>query len=452
MSGGVTSLVRRTDFADHCRFRLDRLQAALWRPRRMRDIQWGYYGATLAHDLVEAVRSGERPDWLGRPHLAALSAPVRLDQNPRYRAYWYDPERHAMVGTLLGIDLHRHAGRYYVLECNLTAGLSPERRALYDVGIDPLVEALAGIAIAQGFRKVVLHRRSWRSELQVEIAEAGRRFGVELVAASAMREPGDPPINPMAALPEELERDTLYVTCTALSENAVYQFLHQKAQLEAWLPEAIAEQTDAVRLVAAVPGATGPGSVVTLSDDPRWPNLVVKLASSDRGKDILFGRFTSEEAAHAALGLPADGLGLPLQFTRGLVRSLASRFVPDVLSAVYQSFVPPEDSGGYPKMIRMETFVSPLWDALLSAHGTVGGEKIPGAFPENVVVERSPLNVSVPPGRFVRLDEKTESELSGVADEFGRVLRTAITAKFRTEPEKAGRDEGQARSRKRTLA
>ena len=253
-----------------------------------------------------------------------------------------------------------------------------------------------------------------------------------------MREPGDPPVNPMPALPEELERDTLYVTCTALSESAVYQFLHQKAQLDVWLPAALKRQEKVVRLLAAVPGAAEPGAVPALTDDPRWPSLVVKLASSDRGRDILFGRFTSGAGARKALGLNNDGSGLPRQFARGPVRSMMSRFVPDVLSAVYQSFVPPEDVGGYPRMMRMETLVSPLADVFLSAHGTVGGDRIPDTFPENRIVQASPLNVSVPPGHFVRLEGSVENELSELAFEFGQVMNSAISTKFQVSPDDSG--------------
>ncbi len=428
------SLARRTRFADACRLAIDRVRLKLGRPRRMEDFQWLYYGAVTAFDAIEALRTLGPVSNPGRPHVAALESSAQLDQTPDYRAYWYDRDRHTLVGTMVGLDLHRFAGRYFALECNLTAGLMPERRAIYSDEIDPFIVALVDLARRRGFRKIVLHRRSWRSEHLSEFAAAAKTYGIDIVPCSAMREAGDPLVNPMIGLPHTLERETLYVVATALSETAIFQFLHQKTQLERWLPAALEEMGEDRGKLAAVPGAPGP-NVPVISDDPRWPNLVAKLANSDEGRDILFGRFTSEAAAIRALALASDGTGIPAQFLRGTVRRLAHRVFPNALSVIFQSFVPPEDEDGFPKMMRMEAFISPLEDVFLSAHGTIGGEPIPDTMPVDQAVTTSPLNVSVPPGRFVRLDAGKEAELQGVAQSFGACARAAITAKFRVGPQ-----------------
>ncbi|MBW4709180.1 hypothetical protein KX928_15415 [Roseobacter sp. YSTF-M11] len=428
------SLARRTRFADSCRLGIDRIRMKLRLPRRMAEIQWGYYGAVTAFDIIEALRTLGPVPSPGRPHAAALASSARLDQTPEYRAYWYDRDKHALVGTLVGLDLHRFNGRYYALECNLTAGLMPERRVLYSEDIDPFIVGLAEMAKRQKFKKIVLHRRSWRTEHLREFEAAAKAYDIEIMPCSAMHETGDPLVNPMIGLPRDLERDTLYVVSTALSESATFQFLHQKSQFDRWLPEALDRRVAKGGRLAPVPGGRGP-EVPVLTDDPRWPNLVVKLANSDEGRDILFGRFTSPVAARRALGLSADGAGVPRQFLRGPVRNIAQRVFPHALSAVFQSFVPPEDEDGYPKMMRMEAFISPLEDLFLSAHGTVGGELIPTSMPVDQPVMKSPLNVSVPPGRFVRLDPGTEAELADVAQEFGGCARAAISGRFHIVPD-----------------
>ena len=407
---------------------MDRALHALGRPRRMSSFQWGYYGATLAYDLWEGLRAGGRLSRPGRAHLAALASPMRLEQDPRYRAYWYDADRHALVGALLGVDLHRHAGRHYVLETNLTAGLKTERRALYEEPVDPLVSGLLRLAEGHGFRRIVLPRAFWSRAQQRELAAASRS-GIEVAPASVMRQRGEAPIGPISALPRTLEPDTLYAVCTALSDSAIFEFLHHKAQLDRWLPEAIAAQGGAVRRLAAVPSAEGP-DVPALSDDPRWPNLVVKLANSDMGRDVLMGRFSSPEAARRALGLPADGRGLPRPFLRRPDRRAIDRLFPGALSAVHQSFVPPEVVDGRPRIIRMLSFVSPLADAFLSGHATVGGEALPDAIPLDALLERSPFAVRVPPGRHVRLEPEAEAELPEVSREFGAAVRTAVGRRF----------------------
>ena len=73
----MSSLRRRVRFAEDCRYRLDLALSGIGRRRRMSDFQWGYYGATLAYDLVEGLVTGRRPERIGRVQLAALEAPIR---------------------------------------------------------------------------------------------------------------------------------------------------------------------------------------------------------------------------------------------------------------------------------------------------------------------------------------------------------------------------------------
>lgn len=429
------TLRKRMDFADAARFQIDSLRHAAKRPRKMASIQWDYYGLNLVHDLVQRVSSGCRVSRPGRPHLAGLASDLCLHQFPPYRAYWYDAERHALVGALLGVDLHRYNGRYYVLEANLTAGLMRTRRDLYQVPVDPMITELIAFAKAHGFARLVLHRRTWRHEYVEECAQAMAEGGVEIVLKTSMREPGEAHLNPAPGLPDPLEDGTMYVACTAISESAIFQFLHNKSEMERWLPKAIGTCPVPLRLLASVPSAKVP-KVQPISDDPRWPNMVIKLANSDEGQAVVMGRFDDEAAARDALGLPTDGVELPAVLMRPFHRRIAERLFPGTMSAVYQSFVPPENIEGYPAMMRMEGFFSPLGDAFLSAHGTRGGVRFPKEIPLNTVLEKSPFNVSVPPGQFYRLDDARENELMGVAQEFGGVLRQAVQARFRTGPDK----------------
>jgi hypothetical protein len=118
----TASLHRRIRFAASCRYGIDRalLAPGLWRSFWLSTLPYGT--ATVAFDLLEFLRTRGQADQLGRPHLAALAAPLRLPQDPRYLGYWYDADRHSLVGLHLGIDIHRHRGRYFVIECNAGAG------------------------------------------------------------------------------------------------------------------------------------------------------------------------------------------------------------------------------------------------------------------------------------------------------------------------------------------
>jgi hypothetical protein len=210
--------------------------------------------------------------------------------------------------------------------------------------------------------------------------------------------------------------------------------LHQKAQVDVWLPEALARAEPPPRRLAAVPSSDVPW-LPPSDGGERWPNVVVKLANSDEGKDILMGRFTDVSALRAALGLESGDRTLPRQFMRRLDRRVSVRLFPDLLSTVYQAFIPPEVEDDLPRMIRMECFISPLEDIQLSAHATVGAKPIPETVPVNVILEKSPFEISVPPGHFIRLDPATETDLDEVAREFGALAGSAIRRKFRTGPD-----------------
>jgi hypothetical protein len=430
---GRQSLIRRIRFAESCRYHLDVARNALGWRRRLDTFQWFYYALTLAFDLTEWVRTGVRISHPGRAQHAALLAPIRLEQDPRYRAYWYDPKGHALVGVLLGLDLHRFEGRYYLLEANLTAGLMKERRALYNNQIDPFLGELIATARKFQFEQLVLYRRSWTSEYLEEFAAATRATGIRVVPASAMKQRGDPLVNPLTALPRELAANTMYVVCTAVSDSPIFEFLHHKRCMARWFADILAETEPSPLRLAAVPTYEEP-RVPEGPFDPRWPNLVVKLANSDEGKDVLMGHFESKEHARQALGLSDDAVALPRQFKSRFDRYWIDRLFPGTLTAVYQPFVPPEVVEGFPMMIRMEMFISPLVDRYLSSHGTVGGEKLLEHAPRAVLLNRCPYNVSVPPGRFVRLDQRTENELREVAREFGALARGAIRKKFKVSP------------------
>jgi hypothetical protein len=81
----------------------------------------------VLYDLAEGAWNGFQWKNPGQVHIAALEAPIRLAQTPRHQGYWYDAQRHALVGMHLGLDLVRNRGRYHLIEANLSAALRPER-------------------------------------------------------------------------------------------------------------------------------------------------------------------------------------------------------------------------------------------------------------------------------------------------------------------------------------
>ena len=436
------SLIRRIRFAQSCRFHLDLAGNAIGLRRKYGSYQLFYRAIVVLFDLIEALRAGGHVDHLGHAHYAALLAPGRLEQNPRYRGYWYDSTRNALVGVLLGLDLHRYKGRYYLLESNLTAALMTRRRALYDDPFDPFITELVAVAKKFGFEQIVLFRSSWSRQYLEEFARATRATNVRIVPASAMKFKNDPQTISLPALPTQLAPNTMYVVCTAASFSPIFTFLHHKRFAAQWLSDGLVERGGLPSRLSVVPTYDEP-RLFEEPLDPRWPNLVVKLASSDKSKDVLMGRFESLNHVREALGLSDFG-GLPIQFRERIHRYWIDRLFPGALTAIYQPFVPPEIVENFPMMMRMEVFISPIANACLSAHGTVGGELLPERAPRGIFLKRCPYNIGVPPGHFVRLDRATEDELSEVAREFGDLAGRAIRKKFDVGPAGEGESKGVA--------
>src|SRR5262249_8815114 len=132
----------------------------LWH-QSLAELIWKFERSTL----IRIFQKGMRYISLVRRHFAVeamLLAFDRLPQHPPYRDYWYDPTIHALVGLNVALDFHRHDGRYHVIETNLGPELRPQRRALYDTPLDPIISALVAVARPRGFERLVFFQtREW---------------------------------------------------------------------------------------------------------------------------------------------------------------------------------------------------------------------------------------------------------------------------------------------------
>ena len=387
---------------------------------------------SLLYDLTEWPRCGFRLSHPGQVPIAALKAPFRLPQTPRHRGYWYDPQRHALVGMHLGLDLIPNQGKYYLIETNLGAALRTERRALYRSELDPLILELLAAAKQHDFKRIVLFRPRWPKYYLDEFALAQRESGIEVIGASLPTVQPDAP-HPMMALPVDLQEQSIYVIFSG-QHSPLSLFIHDKHWSSRWLQEKIAAHPDEAKLLTAIP-THQKLMLPAQPQDPRWPNLVIKLASGDQGKFVLMGRFRSEAHAREELRLsgPDD---IPGVFDLSFREKMLDRFFP-WLQAIYQPYIPPQLIDGTLRKARLQLFVSPLFDRFLSAHDVVTGQELPKRAPEGLIKDANPYNQSFSSygGRFERFEDEVEDELRQVAREFGRIANLAIREKFVTTSE-----------------
>jgi hypothetical protein len=386
---------------------------------------------SVVFDLMEFVRTGGQASHLGRAAEAALTASARVPQQPRYRNYWNDPRAHSLVGLVVGLDLHRHAGKYHVLEVHLPPALKPERRRLYESDIDPLVSTLASAARDAGYARLVLCKHYWTGSYWTEFERASRATGIGVTGAAwRAGHRGH-----MVALPDPLPARTLYADWGD-QVSPLLQFLGNKLWSARWLGEMLDVEGARGTRLAWVP--TSDRLILPKSpSDARWPNLVVKLANGRRGLHVAMGRFDTEDQARLRLRLPDNDPGaVPGVFEQSWKQRLVRRLLP-TREVVYQPFVPPEVIDGRVHKIRVFVFVSPLFDAFLSAHHVSAGEDLPdGPLPPGSVVNGGPYASALPKtgARFRRVPPDVEDELRDVALEFGRIAGLAITRKFETGP------------------
>jgi hypothetical protein len=424
------SLRRRLAFCEAARPRVDALVGSLRGRARRRAHDLLLTMACVAFDVAEVVRRGGGVGRIGQPVLAALEDDVRLPQFPGSRSYWYDGERHALVGLHLGVDINRHDGRCYVIECNLGAAVRPSRRAIYDMPLDPFISEAVEIAREAGFQRIIFHANGWSAAYQEEFRVATRQSGIEVLAGGPAS-PGASTGRPMPSIPDPLPRNTMIVVFPSLG-TPLSRFVHDKGEVARWLRESI-EATPAIRHLAFVPTFDEP-VIPDEPADPRWPNLVVKLANKDQGRFVAMGRFRNAEEAMAVLGMRSSR-DVPAVFkVRRLDRAL-NRVLPR-LRPIFQQFVPPEVVDGRARKVRLHVFLSPLVDRFLSAHATVAASDLPLDLQPGRLDDSGGFNVSYSGNgrQYLRLDDADERTLREVAREFGMVARTALTRKFETGP------------------
>lgn len=420
------SLHRRLRFAGNARLLADRLANAVGLPvvgaapvQRVPEKL-----ASLAFDLVESCRARALVPSPGEPREAIAPAELPVPQHPRYRGFWHDRGRHAMVGLHLGLDLIGEGGRYQLIEVNQNAAIPPERRALYGA-VDPDIERILDLARRRGFERVVPFRDAWTEAQVDEWERCGAEWGIP-TTPWAFPQRARRPRHPAIALPDPLPEGTLVILYTT-THSPVDHWVHDKFTSSLWLREELSD-CKGVQPVQTAEEL----SVPPLDDDPRWPNLVVKLSGWDLSRFVYVARVRSEAEARAAFRIDANG------WPGILARSLGSRFMnllTDRDRVLYQPYVKPPTLDGRPFKIRSHVLVTPVETAFLSTRRVVAGKRPPQALPFGLVEDRAPYVVGFSAGgSYQRADAAEEGHLRGAGEEVARALERTLSARFETGP------------------
>ena len=391
-----------------------------WQTPRLPD-----HASRLVYDAIECLRTGSRVREPGNVEQAPLDG-TRWPQHPRYLGYWHDRTAHSMVGMFIGLDIIRNGGRYYVIECNQGPSIYARRRALYSERFDPFIANLLAAAVSHGFERVVPIALRWSREYVDEWQRAGREYGVAV----------DPTICPLwrpegvrriVALPRRLAPRTMYVVHSGLNATPV-MYIDSKWRTSGWMPGAIASELPADTRVA-LPATSEQPFIPRGRSDPRWPNLVIKLAGSARSRHVLAARFDDEEEARHALGL-TDAGAVPRPLRPGYLKNLLLYGRDRVL---YQEFIPPElDQRGHARMIRLHLFVAPLGTMVLSAHSRISRSPVPERAPRGIVGEDDAFIFN--DADYQLLEPEIEAEVQHAGTELAGLIQREVERRFETEP------------------
>ncbi len=380
--------------------------------------------ARITFDLGECIRTASRVPEIGNVELALLDVAHRVAQHPRYLSYWHDPERHSMVGMIVGVDMIRHGGKYYVVEFNHGPSIYPRRRELYDLPFDPLVSGVVATARDLGFESVVPIAFQWNALYVDEFERAGRDHGISAAAHNCpLDHPGG--ARRLVALPRPLPPKTMYVIHSGLM-SPLCRYIDNKWYTARWLEHAIENELPADCRLAIPP--TSEKFVFPREDrGPRWPNVVAKLAGGARSCDVIAGRFEDEADARRELGLDG-GHTVPRQLRSSYASSLLFYGRERV---IFQEFIPPElDHRGHALLYRLHLLVSPLATMYLSAHRRTSRGRVPDRVPPGIIRRDDAFVFNEADYQLLSSDE--EEEIRFVASHLGTALQRAIVRKFET--------------------
>jgi hypothetical protein len=432
---GSASLRRRLAFAGNSSHFFDGIFCS--RPmarfsrigRRVQVARIPDHASKIAYDLFESLRSGRMMPDIGNVDLALLHADEPMPQHPRYLSYWHDPALDTTVGMIVGVDLIRHGGKYYVLELNHGPSIYQRRREMYKIPFDPIFSTIFDAARAHGFRQIVPIAFQWEPIYLEEFERASREWGIPIVPYNCpLQLPPCP--NRMVALPEPLDARTLYVVHSGIFTPA-FRYLDNKWYTSKWLGEAIRNEMGPDTLVALP--ATYDRFVFPIEEHgPRWPNLVVKLSASARSNHVVAARFESDGEAREALGVERDD-AVPKRFRAGFLSNLLFYGRDRVL---YQEYVPPDlDARGHAQMLRLHLFVSPLRTMFLSAHMRISRKPVPDRAPHGIIGTDDAYVFNNADYAFLSPD--IERDMHSVAADLGRAMQQALVRKFETGPPQA---------------
>lgn len=429
------SILRRMRFAAHSRSVFDKSMGAITRPLHLALKQSPQLVpdrlVQIFYDLAESARLGHVVPNIGNVRSCTPLLKYEIPQVAGDEGFIYDPTRHVLIGTHVGVDLVQSNGRFYVVDINGAAAMKASRRRLYPSLLDPVIYNLVEEAKDLGFPRLVVVRSHWEQTYQAEWIEAGKQFGVDVIPTCYSWFDWKNP-NAVARFPREYAENTMYASF-GNRYSAFEFFLNDKIFANWWIDQALASRHDLAELLA-IPRASTALHVPPLSPDRESPNLVVKVSGKNSGVAVAMARVRTENEVLSALGMRSRE-DFPDEFSNGWLEPLLDRLFGR-RQLLFQEYVPPTtDPRGHAQVFRLHVFVSPLAHRFLSSHKVVAPRPLPVQCQYGLIDDASAYVVNASRGAsYAPLLDSEVNEVARAGEAFGQLLTCSARSCFSTKP------------------
>ena len=386
------------------------------------------------YDSILKLKYGKKIQNIGNAYESLLNFNDKFDQHPLHRGFYYDKDRHSLVGTATGIDINVSNGKHHIIELNRSIGILEVIRPIYKTKYGPEIYNIVNFAKKHKFKKVYVMYSRLHLYRQ-EILEASQEFGIEMIPVSYPWVEFDKNQYKHYFMPDVLERDTLYMRLEP-GYSPIMQYISDKYVSYKWLNDIVNSNPEEYPLIN-IPKTTNYLRINSKNYSEKWPTTVIKLSGKMQGQAIFMLKAQTEQKAMEALNIQ-DVNQMPPGFKAGFSEKIVDKLFGQDKTVIYQDFAPPSIKEGMAGRVRINIFANPLESFSLSDYYMWTVYKAPDICPDGLLKKPEPYIVnwkfSGKKAKFVELTSFERNLTDAATPQICRLIQKGLESKFNSEP------------------
>lgn len=387
----------------------------------------------IMHYIYDAglrIKHGKNVDCIGNAYESLIKYDDSFDQHPLHKGFFYDKNRHSLVGTATGIDINVSNGKHHIIELNRSIGILEKIRPIYPTKYAPEIYNIVNFAKKHGFRKVYVMYSRLHLYKQ-EILDASKEFGVEMIPVSYPWVEFDSEYYKHYFMPDKLEKDTLYMRLEP-GYSPIMLYLSDKYISYNWLMDEYSKNPELYTHIN-IPTTTNSLRINKANYSEKWPTTVVKLSGKMQGQAVFMLKAKSDEDAMEHLNIKSKD-EIPPMFKAGLSEKIVDKLFGQDKTVIYQDFAQPSLKDGKAGRVRVNIFANPLESFSLSDYYMWTAFGTPDTCPEGLLTDPKPYIVNwAYSGKLAQFKELTpeERELTDAATpQLCKIVQKGLEKKF----------------------